>query len=379
GVVDLDTRYAGTDLRWSWKGDLAGQPFDLAAGVAYDRSGQWRLGYENFIGGTLGVVGALRRNEQDDVYNIDQYLQGSWRFAPRWSLTLGARHSTVRFTSRDDYITASNPDDSGRVAYGSTDPVAGLMFDVRGDWHLYASYGHGFETPTFSQLGYRPDGSGLNFSLKASRSHNAEIGSKWLFGHGATLDAALFQTVTSNETGVLSSSGGRTVYQTVGRSRRRGAEVGLHLPLNHEWMVDTAYTYLDARFLDPFGNCNGPTGCSVPANARMPGVPSQLLNARLRWGGALGWHAGVEFNAAGAVLANDAGTIVAPGYAIAGLNAGYVLETGLYQISTFARIDNLFDLNYVGSVIVEQANGASFEPAPGRTFYLGVKLKLRQQ
>lgn len=379
GVVDLDTRYAGTDLRWTWKGSLVGQPFDLAAGVAYDRSEQLRLGHENFVGNTLGVVGALRRDEQDDVYNVDEYAQGTWHFAPRWSLTLGARHSVVRFSSRDNYVAANNPDDSGHVAYGSTDPVAGLMFDVRPDWHLYASYGRGFATPTFSELGYRPDGSGLNFALQPSRSHNAEIGSKWLFGDGGKLDIALFDADTSDETGVLSSSGGRTIYQNVGSSRRRGVEAGLHLPLGDEWAFDTAYTYLDARFLDAFGNCGGPDGCAVPADARMPGVPRQLLNARLRWGGTRGWHAGLQFDAAGSVLANDTGTIVAPGYAIAGMNAGYVLETKRYQIVPFARVDNLFDIKYVGSVIVNQANGSSFEPAPGRSFYFGVKVTLRQE
>jgi iron complex outermembrane receptor protein len=378
GVVDLDTRYGGADMRWTWKGHLGGQPLDLAAGIAYDRSRQKRLGFENFVGQTLGVIGALRRNEQDDVYNVDQYGQGSWRFAPRWSMTLGARHSVVRFNSLDHYITANNPDDSGRVAYGSIAPVAALMFDVRPDWHLYASYGHGFATPTYSELGYRPNGSGFNLALKPSRSGNAELGSKWLFEGGSKLDVALFQANTADETGVLSSAGGRTTYQNVGRSRRRGVELGLHVPFGDEWEMDTAYTYLDARFLDVSANCAGSNGCTVLANGRMPGVPRQLFNASLRWGGAIGWHAGLQVDAADAVLANDAGTLVAPGYAIAGLNAGYVWDTGRCQVTSFARIDNLFNLKYIGSVIVQQANGASFEPAPGRTFYVGVKVNLRQ-
>ena len=379
GVVDLDTQYGGTDFHWAWKSEFAGQPLDLTAGVAFDREDQLRLGYENFVGDTLGVVGALRRNEQDDVYNVDQYAQGTWHFAPLWSLTLGARHSVVRFSSLDHYISTTNPDDSGRVGYGSTDPVAGLMFDIRPDWHLYASYGRGFATPTFSELGYRPDGSGLNFALQPSRSRNTEIGSKWLFGNGGKLDIALFQANTSDETGVLSSSGGRTVYQNVGRSRRRGIEAGLHVPLGDEWALDAAYTYLDARFRNAFGDCSGPAGCTVPADARMPGVPRQLLNTGLRWGGTLGWHAGLQIDAAAAVSADDAGSIVAPGYVIADLNAGYVLDTPRYQITPFARIDNLFDLKYIGSVIVDQANGGSFEPAPGRTFYVGVKVTLRQE
>ncbi len=379
GVVALDTQYAGTDFRWAWVGALAGQPFNLITGIAYDRENQSRLGYENFIGDTLGVVGALRRNEQDDVYNIDEYAQGNWHFTPLWSLTLGARHTEVRFSSLDHYITATNPDDSGRVAYGSTDPVGGLMFDVRPDWHVYVSFGRGFATPTFSELGYRIGGSGLNFALQPSRSRNAEIGSKWLLTGGGNLEIALFEANTSDETGVLSSLGGRTIYQNVGRSRRRGAEVGLHLPLGDALSIDAAYTYLDARFLDAFGDCSGPAGCAVAAGARMPGVPRQMLNAGLRWSGTLGWHAGLQVDAAGAVSADDAGTVAAPGYVIAGVDAGYVLDTAHCQIVPFVRIDNLFDRKYIGSVIVDQANGGNFEPAPGRSFFAGVKVTLRRE
>lgn len=378
GVVDLATVYKGTDLRWTWQGDLAGRPFDFAVGVAYDDEAQHRNGWENFVGDTLGVVGALRRDEQDNVYNIDEYAQGTWRFSDRWSLMLGARHSVVRFDSADFYVAGSNPDDSGHVAYGATNPVAGLLFRASGTWHLYASYGNSFETPTFSELGYRPNGaSGLNFALRPDHSKNGEIGSKWSFANGGRLDVALFQANTRDEIAVLSSSGGRTIYQNAGRSRRRGAEVGLHLPLADTWQFDAAYTWLDARFLQAFNDCGAATGCEVPAGARIPGVPRRLLHAALRWGGDVGWHAGMSIDAAGAVTADDAGTLVAPGYTIAAVNAGYVVDTPRYQIAPFARVDNLFDRRYIGSVIVDQANGGSFEPAPGRSFWLGVNVTLR--
>ena len=378
GVVDLSTIYKGTDVRWTWQGDVAGRPFDLAAGVTYDDEAQHRNGYENFIGGTVGIIGALRRDEQDDVYNVDEYAQGTWRFAARWSLTLGARHSVVRFDSADFYVTDSNPEDSGRLSYGATSPVAGLLFRATDNWHLYASYGNGFETPTFSELGYRPNGAGgLNFALRPDHSKNGEIGSKWSFAGGGRLDVALFQAKTHDEIAVLSSAGGRTIYQNVGRSRRRGAEVGLRLPLADKLRLDAAFTWLDARFLQTFNDCGGASGCEVPAGARIPGVPRRLLHAALRWGGDIDWHAGVSIDAAGAVTADDAGTLVAPGYAVAGLDAGYAIDTPRCRITPFARIDNLFDRRYIGSVIVDQANGGSFEPAPGRSFWLGVNVSLR--
>lgn len=42
----------------------------------------------------------------------------------------------------------------------------------------------------------------------------------------------------------------------------------------------------------------------------------------------------------------------------------------------YARIDNLTDKRYVGSVIVNQAASQFYEPAPGRTWSLGLRLTL---
>src|SRR5690606_21319669 len=115
GVIDLDNRYAGFDARWSWSGTLAGQPLEVAAGVAGERQRQHRRGFENFLGDAPGVRGTRRRDERNEVETGDLYAQAWWRFAPRWSLLLGARHSDVDFASRDHYVTDANPDDSGRV------------------------------------------------------------------------------------------------------------------------------------------------------------------------------------------------------------------------------------------------------------------------
>lgn len=54
------------------------------------------------------------------------------------------------------------------------------------------------------------------------------------------------------------------------------------------------------------------------------------------------------------------------------------LDRVRYRIVPFARIDNLFDLKYINSVTVGQANGGSFEPVPGHTFFAGVKATPRQ-
>jgi hypothetical protein len=146
GVIDLKRRYAGLDARWTSHLQLAGSPFDLAFGVAYDTLDEKRRGYENFLGTTaaprqLGTQGRLRRDERNTVSNVDPYLQTRWDFAERWSLEAGVRRSSVRFDSDDRYVRGINGDDSGDARYGKTLPAAALRYAATRDLNLYVSAG----------------------------------------------------------------------------------------------------------------------------------------------------------------------------------------------------------------------------------------------
>jgi iron complex outermembrane recepter protein len=377
GVVDLDNDYGGADLRWSWSGRLDGRDFEFTAGANADRQRQHRRGYENFLGTELGVRGNLRRDERNQVENSDQYAQAWWRFADRWSLLAGIRRSEVRFTSRDAYVTATNPDDSGRVAYSQTTPVAGLSFLPNDHLRFYLSAGRGFETPTFNELGYRADGgAGLAFGLQPAVSRNVELGGKWRGANGASLEAALFRADTHDELAVARNVGGRSSYRNVGDARREGFEVSAALPLSANWRLDLAYTWLDAIFRDSFPICTG-SGCTDPstlvdAGTRIPGTARQQVDVQLAWDRGP-WHAALEAFVVGNVSVNDPGSESAPGYAL--LNAEFAREWrhATQSLRGFVRVDNLLDKTYVGSVIVNEGNGRYYEPGPGRGVLLGLR------
>ncbi|MEP7041422.1 MAG: TonB-dependent receptor [Dokdonella sp.] len=378
GVVDLGGDYGGSDLRWIWKGDLAGRPFEIAAGISWDKQDQHRQGFENFVGDVLGVRGEQRRNEDDSVFDFDQYAQATWRFAEAWSLTAGVRHSEVKFDSVDHYVTTTNPNDSGRVDYGATTPVAGLLYRAT-DWaNLYASWGKAFETPTFNELGYRADGgAGLAFNLVPSRSRNSELGAKMRPSKDIDLNVAVFRADTQNELAIATSSGGRTTYQNIGKARRDGAEVSLAWRLGELWKLQLAYTYLDATFRSPFLTCTSST-CTTPntpvaAGTRIPGIPKQDFYSVLNWGRDTGWRASINGNYVSSVSVNDIGSDAAPSYFIAGADIAYGFNLASGTLRAFLRLDNAFDRQYAGSVIINDANGRYFEPAPGRTVMLGLQ------
>ncbi len=380
GVIALDNEYGGIDARWTWSGALGGRPFELVAGANYDNQHQHRTGYENFIGDTLGVKGRLRRDEADRVYNLDEFAQATWRVREDWTLMGGLRHSRVQFHSADRYITAANPDDSGAASYTATTPVAGVLFRLSSQAHLYAAWGQGFETPTFSELGYRNDGlTGLALYLQPVRTHSVETGLKLRPTASSQLDVALFRADSRDELTVASSLGGRTTYQNIPRARRQGAELSFKGRLADTWRVSLAYTWLDATFRSAYHTCVG-TGCAVAntlvdAGTRIPGVPQSDAYAALHYGGDSGWQADLDGRYLGAVPANDLDTVRAPPYAVFGLGAGYIAQRGPWRAHLFARIDNLLDRRHVGSVIVNEGSGRYFEPAPGRTLLLGVDLR----
>ncbi len=365
GVISLARDYSGADLRWTLKTPLGDRPFTLVGGLSYDTLREHRQGFRNFIGTDLGVQGALRRDEINEVSNLDPYLQASWQFAPQWSLNAGVRRSKVRFTSSDRYIVGVNPDDSGAADYSATLPVLGVMFAVSDSMHLYATAGRGFETPTLNELSYRPGGAtGLNFDLKAARSDSVEFGAKARDTGWGELRAAVFQTGTSDEIVTLTNTGGRSTFTNAGATRRRGLELGWSGTFAANVNAQAAYTLLDARYRDTFsGN-------------RIPGIARSSLYLALGWQPPQGWRAGIDLRALSKVMVNDANSDAAPGFAAIGGSAGYLWRAGRWELSGFVRGDNLAGRQVIGSVIVNEGNSRYFEPAPGRTWLAGANVAL---
>jgi iron complex outermembrane receptor protein len=366
GVVDLDRRFGGTGLRWNHAGTLAGAPYEFTLGAEYDRMKERRRGYVN----ALGERGDLRRDEDDVVYNFDQYLIGSWNPTERWQIAGGLRRSEVHFESTDYFIVDINPDDSGSREFESTQPVVGLLFQATPAIGLFASVGEGFETPTFSELAYRPDGSpGMNFALEPADSTNMEAGVKMRLGEHSRLNATLFRSDTNDDivTGPALFPG-RNTFVNAERTRREGAEFAASTAmLDSALTLDLAYTYTRARF-EEFVNFEG---LDLSGN-QLPGVPEHSVYAALVWRhAASGFSAGVEGRWADRVYVDDINSAFAESYVVFNFHAGLRQRIGAWQFEEFLRVDNVADENYVGSVVVNAVNGRFFEPAPPRTFLLG--------
>ncbi len=379
GVISLGRAYQGADARWTADGAVASVPVKVVAGVAYDTLKEHRRGYQNFVGSVLGVKGALRRDETNEVTSADPYLQATWQLAPQWTLNTGLRRSSVRFKSTDAYIVGSNPDDSGGARYSATLPAFGVMFAASDALHVYATAGRGFETPTLNELAYRSGGgTGLNFGLQSASSNSVEFGVKARPAGLGEWTAAVFQTGTSNEIVTQTNSGGRATFQNAGATRRQGLELAWSQRLVADLRWQAAYTLLDAQYRDAFTTCTA-TPCTVAnvavaAGNRIPGIARSAGYAALNWAPASGWRGGVEARTLSKVYVNDLNSDAAAAYTVAAAHVGYQLQAGPLALNAFVRVDNLFDRRTTGSVIVNEGNSRFFEPAPGRSAFASVSV-----
>lgn len=375
GVIDLARDYGGVDARWTIRGRLMDRPTNATVGLAYETLDEHRLGFQNFIGATTGIQGALRRDEKNAVHSFDQYLQGEWLFADRWTALAGVRHSSVSFRAADQYL--SNGNDSGSRSYGATNPVAGITFHANDAVNLYATAGKGFETPTFNELAYKPTGgTGLNLALAAATSRQWEIGVKSRLAEWR-INAALFNARTANEIVVQTNSGGRTTFQNSGDTERRGLELSASGDFSKYFGAYIAATRLDARYADSFRTCTA-APCATPnvivaSGNRIPGIPRTSLYAELLWRQPeWGMESAIELRQVSRVFVDDRNSDSAAGYTTASLRLSFKQTTGHWVFKEFVRIDNLTNAQYAGSVIVNEGNARYFESAPLRTWLVGV-------
>jgi iron complex outermembrane receptor protein len=371
GVVDLDRGYGGAGARWMHTLVDGARPMLLTTGLDYDRQSEQRRGYIN----DFGIAGALKRDERDTVGNTDVYAQLEWRFLEQWSAMAGLRHSRVRFRTEDRYVVPGNGDDSGAISYVKTLPVAGIVYRIAPDWSAYANIGRGFETPTFAELAYRAgNATGLNLALRPAESVHREVGLKARIAPDTRIGVALFHVNTTNEIVVDEASGGRTVYANAPGSRRSGVEASWSSRLPRGFAAYASYTRLTAEFTQAYVS----GGETVAAGNRLPGVPRYSWFGELAWRSADGGlHAGIEARGAGSIEVNDANSEATSAYAIASLHAGIEQRSGGWRFTEFVRVNNVTGRRYVGSVIVGDANGRYYEPAPGRNHVVGVSARLR--
>jgi iron complex outermembrane receptor protein len=213
--------------------------------------------------------------------------------------------------------------------------------------------------------------------LAASTNAQVEMGFKQRRDRQA-INIAAFLIRSNNEIVQAASTAGRTTFQNGGRTSRRGLESSL------DWQPDVsgdamkdiacriAYTFLDATFRDGY-KVPDVADRTIGPGAVLPAVPRHQFYAEAAWRrGLAGPSAALEWQARSRVVADDVNSAFAAGYGVVNTRAAYRFTWGSAELTSYARLENLFDKKYVGSVIVNEANQRYYESAPTRRWMAGV-------
>lgn len=362
-VIDLANDYYGGDFQLAHDAVVAGRPLALVAGVTVAELEQARLGFPNET--------ALRnRDEDNSASQFDQYIQAEYFLTDRWSVLGGLRNSSIEIQSQDRFL--ANGDGSGEKQYDEVTANLGVTYRISPNLNTYVSYGEGFETPTLLETAYlsvNPPSPNFNALLGAAKSEQLEWGVKAKYG-ATRVNAALYSVDTDDEIVVLANNAGATSFQNAGSTRRYGAELLVQQQINEAWGALAAMNWIDAQYRSSTGN--------IVAGNKIPSIPRKTLFAELSYAPRNGYQAAVEYRYVDRLVANDANSAFAPSYSVMNLRASkeWALQGG-FSLRAYARLENVFDKEYVGSVIVNQAAGQFFEPASTRNALLGFNLSYR--
>ena len=367
GVIDFDRNFYGTDLRWTGKDLLPN--LKLIAGVAIDAMTEERRGYENFAGNVLGVKGNLRRDEDNTLWNIDPYAQASYALTDAVNVDAGLRYSNVHFKTKDHFL--SNGDNSGKTDYQKLLPSLTLSWQIVPELMTYVSYAQGFETPTFTEMAYPAISANTPFSLKAAESETYELGLKSENTLGK-FTAAAFYTLTKDDIVPLKNEDGKATFRNADQTLRQGIELSWQKDLWRDLNAQASYSYIDATFDKDTVDIAGIS--PIPNGNYIPGIAKNQAFLALGWKPENGLRVGVDVRYSDKIYVDDTNSDTAPSYVVAAANIGYKWTVNDWAFNTFARVDNLFDKDYSGSVIVNESNKRFFEPAEGRNWSAGLSV-----
>jgi iron complex outermembrane receptor protein len=280
------------------------------------------------------------------------------------ALRAGIRHDRVSFEI-DDRL---NEFSSGKRTMSAWTFSAALSAQ-RGPLDGWLGIGSSFDTPTTTELVGEPDGlTGINSLLDPARSTSLEMGVRTT-GNRSRFELVGWLRSTTDAITPLEQIDGRSYYTNIGRVDLKGIEAAGFIQAGSWLDLRAAATVMEARFGT---GAVGEEGDALTDN-RVPGIPSYSaqLGATASFGRLL-VHAGQSWS--GDLTADDSNELLVGGWG-AGITNLTLRLTVDQNLEITALGNNLFDRQYVASVIVNGFGGRVVEPGSRRSLRVGAEVR----
>ena len=343
--------------------------------------------YTQYIGYSLG---ARMYDYEVNYRNLSPYAHWEFSPLPAMRLSAGLRRDQSSYTmdnqanpgyftvaGREYYLPASAEADFARWV-----PKLGMVYQLSAQSQWYASYNHGFRTPSESQLfrgGRSASGGSLSArqaeaqalfnaasQLKAIKAEQLEWG---LRGSQQQIqyEVVAYQLTKSDDLLSQRDATGYSVQTNNGTTKHRGIEVLVGTRLSPAWRFDAAASYASHRYEQwisggtDFSGKNIESAPRTLANLRLSGQLVAGLNAQLEW---------VHVGSYNLDQANQFGKY--PGHGLWNLRMSMALGA---DASLFLRAMNVADKRYADSASQSNAAGGLYAPGLPRTLYAGIQAR----
>lgn len=355
GQTSYERLFGGVGANYTHVADWFGLKHKLTFGGDLESLRDDRDRNNNVIGGEKG---ALTSRQREEARSLGLFIENQTELTEDWLLSLGLRHDTVRLSVDDRFLR--DGDDSGKRNLRDLNYSVGLSYRLDPYHTVYARVATSFETPTVSELA-NPNGGGFNSSLEPAEALNQEIGFKGETAHWR-YEAVVYRIDTRDE--LVPYVDGRTFYRNAGSTRRDGLELSARWQPDEHWQLTTAYSLNDYSYRS-FDNADG---------NRLPGIPVQSLFGELSYSRD-NWYARLNTSVFDRQYADSGNTARVGGYALVNLRLGMQLKGWAESVEPYVGLDNLTDRRYYDNLRINDNGGRYYEPAPGRTGYVGMKIR----
>lgn len=346
GIIQLERTTTGGNYQYVASGFA---DFIPQLQLQLEQSREHRQGYIN----ANGAVGALRRDEQTQVQSFGAGSQLRWDWRPRWQVHVGARWNDLRYKVDDNYITAANPDDSGKVHYQGLSSAFGVSYTPGAGQQIQLNVGRGFEAPTLADISYRQDQAGVNLALKPATNEQLELVYRYQ-QERIRAELSSFWIRSHDEIVVLQSQNGRTVYQNTSSTSRTGLEGAI------DWQLSARWQWQASGIWQKLHDQNQQV---------MAGVAASSLFTRLQYQPTSAWQHALQWQWQAKVRVSDRNNQTAPSFTRLDWQSEWQLSEE-WQLTL--AVENLLDSRYVSAVFINQLSQRYFEPAAPRQWLAGV-------
>ncbi|MFW5761740.1 MAG: TonB-dependent receptor domain-containing protein, partial [Cyclobacteriaceae bacterium] len=363
----------------NYKTSVADWPTRLSVGLEHQ---QMLLIGRNF-GNEGGVADTIRFDDEVRSRQTMAFAQAEVDLPANTFLTLGVSLNDLTY---DFYRLTDALNDTSFTFIKNFDqvwaPRIGLLKQIAPDFAVQGSISRGFSPPSAKEI--RTGEGTINRDLEAELGINYEVGIRGtLFNQLLNYDITAFNFQLDETIISFTDVSGVVRFKNTGATDQRGLEANVFAYLidNPENVISrlriqAAYTYHNFKFKN-YVIVNEEEGTrSDFSDNKLTGVSPHILVNTLDINTLPGLYLNLTHNYSDKVPLNDDNTVFADAYHLIDFKAG--LENQLFDtgFDLFFGVNNLFDIRYSLGNDINAFGGRFFQPAPGRNWFAGLKVRI---